>query len=142
MSDEELLKERGRILSMLGGTLLLVQGTENVIRHCMTWVLPKANVNSSIEALESQIESYATKTLGHFIQQLRYRADLAAEFDVELTEFLALRNQLVHHFDEVPGISLSTPEGREIAERFIANTANMAGRMTNIFLALIPSPAD
>jgi hypothetical protein len=59
--------------------------------------------------------------------------------DAELSEFMNLRNRLVHHFDSVEGIGFDTPEGRSVAEAFIRKTASKAVHITKVFTGLILS---
>jgi hypothetical protein len=102
----------------------------------MTYVLPKDG-KITVESLERQTAEEAKKTLGYFLGQLRRRVPVQAGFDAELSEFLELRNKLVHHLYEVEGLNFATPEGREVAEAFILKACVKTMHITLIFVSLI-----
>jgi hypothetical protein len=128
--------DRRDVLAFLGATLLMVQTAERMLKSCMTFALPKGNV-LTIEQYEKQTAEEAKKTLGYFLTQLRLRVDVHPKFDAELSEFLELRNCLVHHLDTVEGLDFGTPEGRAVAQVFLGTTASKAVYVINVFTGLM-----
>src|ERR1700744_1013441 len=100
-ANNSLCGEQQDVLALLGATLLIVQTAESVLRTCMTYALPKGGAITTVEDLERQTAEEAKKTLGYFLSQLRYRVDVEPQFDAELSDFLDLRNQMIHHLNKV-----------------------------------------
>ena len=141
MNEKNPWGEQREVLALLGATLRLVQMAECTLRACMTYALPKGGVITA-ETLEKQTAEEAKKTLGYFLGQLRRRVVVQPEFDIELSDFLDLRNRLVHHLDSVEGIGFATPEGRAVADAFIRTTATKSVHIIKVFTGLIRSWAE
>jgi hypothetical protein len=136
MSDNNPWGDRQEVLTLLGATLLMVQSAERMLKACMTLALPKGGALTLAE-YERQTTEEAKKTLGYFLTQLRHRVDVHPKLDTELSEFLELRNRLVHNLDAVEGLDFGTPEGRAVADAFIRKTATKAAYIINIFTGLM-----
>jgi hypothetical protein len=133
--------EQREVLALLGATLRMVQMAERMLRACMTYALPKGGVTTA-DTLEEQTTEEAKKTLGYFLGQLRRRVDVEPGFDIELSDFLDLRNRLVHDLDSVEGIDFATLEGRVIADAFIRTTATKSVHIIKVFTGLLRSWAE
>jgi len=125
-----------QILTSMGVTLILLQSTEKIINLCMTFVFQNSS-RLTLEALELQQKEEQKKTLGYFLRELRKRADLAPEFDQLLRDFLNHRNTFIHKLSDLPGWDLDSPEGRQIAERFISKLTNLNQRVLGIFIGFL-----
>jgi hypothetical protein len=124
------------VYAKIGAALCLVQTAEEVIRTCITYVLPKTSP-LTIEDLERQTNAERKKTLGYFLGELRKRADLDEDFDALLASFLENRNTLVHRIGEVPGWTLRTAEGRKIASIFAGRLLTETLEVIKIFAGLL-----
>ena len=129
-------KEKQDILIAIGTILLLIQGAEKAIRHCMTFVFQKDSP-LTIEKLEAQEKEEREKTLGYFISQLRHRAAIHPSFDVLLKTFLEDRNRFIHALSEINGFDIDSPEGRDVANKFLSRLAFEAEKVTKYFVGFI-----
>ena len=128
-------------LRRIGQVLLFIQGLERSIRFVMTFVLQKEGV-LTVEKLEAQEANEREKTIGYFLTQLRYRADLDPSIDDRLRLFLNQRNTLVHHLMDIPGWSLETPEGLQVANEFITEVQTSAIWLRFFFAGLMKAWAE
>jgi hypothetical protein len=136
---ERSLKERRQtVLAGLGGTLIIVQMAEKMVKFCMTYVIQRGEP-LTLENLERQTSEEARKTLGYFLSELRKRAILEEGFDERLKEFLELRNQFAHRLDTVVGLDFGTFDGLAVAEAYIGRVAGVAVYVQNVFIGLARS---
>lgn len=124
------------LLAELGGTLLMIQTTERVLRLCMTFVLPKASP-VTLELLRAQEKAERKSTLGYFLGELRKRVDVDPQLDRLLDEFLERRNMLVHRFSDVDGYSYETGPGIAAGRAFIHETLRSTETVLMIFIGLV-----
>ena len=101
-----------------GSALVLIQSTEHLIRTVMTLVLQKHSP-LTLEKLQRQQRQERKRTLGYFVKELQKRVGLDQELEDVLESFLDERNVLVHGLTDVPGWSLESTEGREVAFQFL-----------------------
>jgi hypothetical protein len=137
-AEQRLEEKRQTVLSGLGGTLIIVQMAEKMVKFCMTFVIQKGEP-LTLENLERQTAEEAKKTLGYFLSELRKRAALENAFDASLKEFLELRNQFAHGLDTVDGLDFHTIEGLAVAEAYIGRVAGLAVYVQNVFMGLARS---
>src|SRR4029077_19676966 len=55
------------------------------------------------------------------MKQMRDRVDIHPALEGLLESFVEHRNQLTHRLGDVPGWDLETPEGRDVASKFLSN---------------------
>src|SRR5688572_23931725 len=125
-------KEEMEILTMIGGTLILLQSAERTISRCMLFVFQKGE-GLTLEDLEKEEKQARKKTLGQFIFELRKRVELEPDFDEMLERFVEDRNQFVHRIETVPGWDLESSEGRQAAHMFISRVFNFSTKMLFLF---------
>ena len=121
------------VLIHIGAALLSVQSTESVLRLCMTYVIQKQSVPLTIESLESIKENESDKTLGYFMQQVRYRSEIDDDFDGKLKTFLINRNKLVHHLVDSDCFDIFDVENLSEAHNFLSSIINDAEYIGNVF---------
>lgn len=126
-------EDRGGTLARMGEVLLSIQDAEEALRFTMTFVLQKEG-GLTPEKLEAQTTSEQSKTIGYFFGQMRRRVDVHPGVDAKFVAFLTLRNQMIHHIKDVPGWSLSTPEGLSSANDFLTEV-HVAATWVRFFLA-------
>lgn len=110
LSDEDTA-----FLRDLGLAFLYVQSTERALGQTLYMIfgLPEVATLDDLERLSSEARGH---TLGRLVSEVRRRVTLAPRFETVLSEFVAHRNQFVHHFTE---IDRDTPEGRAEANVLI-----------------------
>ena len=123
------------VLQAIGGTLLLIQSAERMVKFCMQLVFQKG-CGVTYEGLKAQEAEEASKTLGYFLSQLRFRVEVDPVFDVTLREFLASRNQFAHNLASVPGFGLFTPGERATAAQWIGRLAWVAAEVQKTFMGV------
>ena len=128
-------ERRQEVLAAIGGTLIIVQMAERMVKFCMTYVVQMTPL-LSLEALEKQTAQEARKTLGYFLSELRKRASLEEQLDGRFTEFLQLRNQFAHGLYTVEGLDFKTPDGLTVATDYIGRVAGLAVYVQNVFMGL------
>lgn len=90
--------------------LLHVQMTEKTIKRVMQIAMPQES--DFFVAVTERIESKKmNRPLGPFLTELRKRAELHADFDQLLSDFLTRRNEFIHHITKPDGWTLSTSKG-------------------------------
>lgn len=138
MGSKPLDDERKKIVTFTGMALLTVQATEQIIRLVTTYVIPSPNP-LTFESLQSRNREDRNRTIGFLVGKLRERVEVAPTFDERLRRFLEMRNTFVHNLDEVPGWTLETEQGREVAKRFLVEFFQVIEIVQNVFLGLIRS---
>jgi hypothetical protein len=133
MELPSLLRE---VLVRMGVHLLTLQCTEHVIRLCLQIVLPREPINT-LEDLRSLEQREGKKTIGYFLAALRQRADIAPEFDEQLTTFLAARNSFAHDLSSVPGWDMRTEEGCRKCIELLEQWEDQATEVQNVFAGLL-----
>lgn len=106
VTDSKRATNKHDTLARIGEALLFVQNVESAFRFVMTFVIQKGQSGLDLEKWEVQTSAEREKTIGYFLSQLRFRADVEPQIDARLSAFLDTRNQLVHRLDEVPGWGL------------------------------------
>ena len=118
--------EQKDALAAIGGTLVVVQMAERMIKFCTGYVLLKDG-SLSLEKLASHKVEESRRAVGHFLEQLRQRVQIEPAFDQHLRDFLDLRNKLAHNLSEVPGLGFQSSDE-------IAFTVNWAGKLSGLAL--------
>lgn len=106
-------------LARIGEALLFIQNVESALRFVMTFVIQKGPGGLDLEKWEMQTSAEREKTIGYFLSQLRFRADVEPDIDARLSAFLDIRNQLVHRLHEVPGWGLEEDTSIEASNDFL-----------------------
>jgi hypothetical protein len=106
-------------LARLGEALLFVQNVEAAFRFVMTFVIQKGQEGLDLEKWEAQSKAEREKTIGYFLNQLRFRVDVEPQIDARLSTFLNIRNQMVHRLEEVPGWGLEDEASLRISNDFL-----------------------
>jgi len=119
----------------MGLCLLHIQAAEHVIKLTLQHVI--RNDSITLEMLEAVEEAERKKTLGYFLAKLRKRADLVPEFDEMLQKFLGRRNTFAHNLSEIPGWSLETEEGRQVAIKWLDETYQLTEQISKVFWGLV-----
>lgn len=119
----------------MGVLLITIQTAEKIIQMVITYVLPKENL--SLENLLKLQTEYRKSTLGHFIKELRKRTHIESSFDKKLSDFLEMRNDLIHDVRRIKGFDLNTEEGLSIASGFIKNLMEHANYIAGILAGLV-----
>jgi hypothetical protein len=77
------------------------------------------------------------RPLGPFLTELRKRAELHADVDQLLTNFLMRRNEFIHHITKPEGWTLTTPEGLEVIGKQLRELHKSSKEVRTIFTALL-----
>jgi hypothetical protein len=96
-------------LAAIGTLVVVSQTAERMLKMLLTFVL-QDGVPLTYERIMELDEHHRRKTLGYFIREMKKRATFEDSIDSSLERFLANRNRLVHHFDQVSGNDLETPD--------------------------------
>ncbi|MBU0800465.1 MAG: hypothetical protein KKA05_05610 [Alphaproteobacteria bacterium] len=102
----------------MGIALLGTQAVEGALKRMIAGLLPNGE-DFDAESYRANIEKDAKTPLGPLIKKLSEKTAVAPEFEVQLNNFLVMRNKFIHHFLDQPGIDLGTQSGREAAESFL-----------------------
>lgn len=96
----------------LGRNLLRFQEIEFSLKFMMPYIHPTAHANG-LDSFKAMREELADKPLGMVIERFRESVwtDAPDILFQELDRVLAARNELVHHFFQLPGIDFLTLEG-------------------------------
>jgi hypothetical protein len=113
-----------------------VQLTERVIRTTLHLVLPGKPLNSLKKFMKAE-EALSKATLGTMMSQLRARVDLHPSLDNLLTSFVARRNTLAHHLNDIPGFAMTTENEVAQARHWIAMFVQDTDKVLRSFIALI-----
>jgi hypothetical protein len=79
------------------------------------------------------------RPLGPFLTELRKRAELHADFDQLLSDFLTRRNEFIHHITKPEGWTLSTSEGLAVVGRQLKELHDSSNEVRTIFTAILYS---
>lgn len=79
------------------------------------------------------------RPLGPFLAELRKRAELHADVDRLLTDFLTRRNEFIHRITKPEGWTLRTPEGLEVVGKQLKELYESSKQVRTIFMALLYS---
>lgn len=123
-------------LAAIGGSLIIVQMAERMIKFCLQYVLQESEEGLTYEKLKSQKAEEAKKTLGYFLCQLRQRVEVDTTFDDRLREFLKQRNQLAHDLSSVPGLGFNDTEGLKVTMEWAGKLSGLALHVHNVFMGL------
>lgn len=104
----------------VGRNLMRFQEIELHIKFMMPYIHPDARANG-LDSFKAMREHLLDKPLGAAIEKFKEsietnKPELLAE---ELSRALDARNQLVHHFLELPGVDFMTPDGVRAAIRYL-----------------------
>ena len=104
----------------LGRNLLRFQEIELQLKFMMPYIHPDARANG-IDSFKAMREDLGGRPLGAVIEKFREsietnEPDLLAR---ELSRALDARNQMVHHFFELPGVDFMTTDGVRAAIRYL-----------------------
>lgn len=124
------------IYSIIGLTLVYLQSLERNIRFCTTFVL-QGDAELNWHRLQNIEKDEGKKALGYFVGKVRERAMLHPSFDELITSVLRDRNDFVHNMDKIPGWSLNTPEGTDVALAYALSLIRRAHRVNEILAALL-----
>ncbi|AQV92299.1 hypothetical protein BJN34_00130 [Cupriavidus necator] len=99
------------VLLRLGRNILLFQQIESGLKFMLPFMHPKGSANGD-DAFAKFREEAKGQTLGKLVKNLQesVKADTDAVAQY-LERMVEQRNQLVHHFHEMPGVSLVTVDG-------------------------------
>lgn len=99
------------VLLRLGRNILLFQRIESALKFMLPFMHPKGSADGDDAFVRFRDET-KSKTLGKLVRNLQesMRADTDAVAQY-LERMVQQRNQLVHHFHEMPGVSLLTVDG-------------------------------
>lgn len=116
-SSDDLVSELQR---KLGRNLLRFQVIEFQLKIMMPYIHPDARANG-IGSFKAMREELRGKPLGVVIEKFResVETDQPELLAAELSRVLDARNQLVHHFFQLPGVELMTPDGVRAAIRYL-----------------------
>jgi len=116
-SSDDLVSELQR---KLGRNLLRFQVIEFQLKIMMPYIHPDARANG-IGSFKAMREELRGKPLGVVIERFResVETDQPELLAAELSRVLDARNQLVHHFFQLPGVDLMTPDGVRAAIRYL-----------------------
>jgi hypothetical protein len=117
--DSKRAKNKHDSLARIGEAMLFVQNIESALRFVMTFVIQKGQGGLDLEKWEAQTSAEREKTIGYFLSQLRFRADVEPHIDARLSAFLNIRNHLVHRLHEVPGWGLEEDISIEASNDFL-----------------------
>lgn len=99
------------VLLRLGRNILLFQRIESALKFMLPYMHPKGSANGD-DAFAKFRDEAKGKTLGTLVKNLQESinadTDAVAQY---LERMVGQRNQLVHHFQEMPGVSLFTVDG-------------------------------
>lgn len=99
------------VLLRLGRNILLFQQIESGLKFMLPYMHPKGSASGD-DAFARFRDKTKSQTLGKLVENLqesmRADTDTLAQY---LERMVAQRNQLVHHFHEMPGVSLLTVDG-------------------------------
>jgi hypothetical protein len=129
-------KETERILTLIGLLILVMQTTETMVDLVLTFVF-QGREKLTLEVLERLEREKRARTLGRLVKQMRDRVDINPVLEDLLDSFVEHRNQLTHRLDDVPGWDLETPEGREVACKFLLNLQDENQKIMEIFLGFL-----
>lgn len=104
----------------LGRNMLRFQEIEFQLKFMMPYIHPGARANG-IDSFKAMREDLGDRPLGAVIEKFREsvetnQPDLLAQ---ELSRALEARNQMVHHFFELPGVDFMTADGVRAAIRYL-----------------------
>jgi hypothetical protein len=110
-----LIDESSRLIDELhrkiGRNLLRFQQIEVGLKLILPYIHPDGSAHG-IEGLLKFQELVATKTLGMLVTEFGHSIDVTpGNIFEQLRMNVAARNQLVHHFFELPGVTLSSSSG-------------------------------
>ena len=134
--DATLGRLRADLLVRIGGALLDVQLTEQVLRLVTTYVLQKSDPITA-EQILAQVSAEQKKTLGYFVSELRKRADIDVHFDRTLSEFLRRRNILAHNLSDIPGWDLGSSHGIYRGRIFLNELIELNAEVLKVFTGLV-----
>lgn len=127
-----------KALQKIGYTLLHIQSTERVIKVVMQTAMPREK-----ELFTSLTERLSSKDmerpLGAFLNELRKRASIHADFDALLRRFLVNRNIFIHDISEPGGWSLKTVAGLKVIDRQLTELLADSDQVRTHFKALLYS---
>lgn len=104
----------------LGRNLLRFQEIEFSLKFMLPYIHPVARANG-LDSFKAMHEDLADKPLGAAIERFRESVETNhPEFLVEeLRRVLDARNQMVHHFFQMPGVDFMTLDGVRAAIRYL-----------------------
>jgi hypothetical protein len=112
------MRDQNNTLATIGLLVVLSQTVERMLNMLLTFVIQDGEP-LTYERLMRLDETHHKKTLGFFIREMRKRASFEDTLDATLERFLKSRNQLIHHFGEVPGSELATEADLEAIGIFL-----------------------
>lgn len=103
------------VLVRLGRNILLFQQIESGLKFVLPFVHPSGSARGN-EAYAGFRDKARRQTLGQLAQSLQDSTSTDSNtLGQYLERMVEQRNQLVHHFHEIPGVSLSTEAGCRVA---------------------------
>jgi hypothetical protein len=129
-------EETKRILTFIGLLVLVMQTTETMVDLVLTFVF-QGREKLTLEVLERLEREKRARTLGRLVRQMRDRVDIHPALEGLLESFVEHRNQLTHRLGDVPGWDLETPEGRDVACKFLSNLQDENQKIMEIFLGFL-----
>ncbi|NBA86067.1 hypothetical protein GVN16_09860 [Emticicia sp. CRIBPO] len=104
-----MIDAQNTVLRELGLILITTQTTEKFLKVVIDFVLPKEG-SFNVEDFLIRLNKGDKRTIGVFISLLQDRVDIVPWFDTLLTDFLKMRNDLIHDVDRIPGYGLTSDE--------------------------------
>ncbi|TDE08519.1 hypothetical protein [Dyadobacter psychrotolerans] len=124
-----------RVLRGMGAILISIQTTEKMLQTIIDIVLPKGGVGDPEEFLK-RLNTVDKRTIGVFINSLRDRVEIEPWFDAILTEFLTMRNNLIHDVERIPGFGLNSEKELLVASSYLKKLLDYSKIIQNTMFGL------
>lgn len=118
------------IFSEIGCRLVLLQDFEMFLAFVAKVAFEKDNSKAKDAILKSD-----NKTMGHLLNFLRKKIDIASDFDAALKRTLDARNKFVHEFSHL--YNLRSQEGISGAVKFLLDSMDDLEEVTKVMKAVI-----
>jgi hypothetical protein len=129
-------KHQKEILEAMGVALIHLQTAETILRFCLSFVFQESSP-LTIELLTEQREVERTKTIGHFLAELRKRVVVDESLDDLLKEILKNRNDFIHDLSRVPTWDFDKTGPSPGAKKFVHALIRQTESLLKVFSGVV-----
>jgi hypothetical protein len=128
---------KDEIYKLIGTLLIATQWVEQIINDCLGSVIRFLQIATIDELYVPNEKKKYKKTLGQLLKLLRERVSIEPSFDSLLKSFLMNRNTFAHRMLSLPGWTLETEAGRQVAIEFLERYREELTQVNRIFTAFV-----